>query len=226
MAISPMAVTIRRKKLGVLIRNARRESGRSPEECAQAIKASPDDFEGYEMGERAPSLPEIEALAFYLNLPLEYFLGQEKPVMAKPSASIQDLERLRALRNRMIGAKLRQARNQAELSLEELAEHAGIPNGDLGSYELGEQPIPLPELEALARTMDRPLADFLDNRGPIGEWRRQQRLMQQIADLPVELQDFVSKPINRPYLEIAQRLSQMSVDKLRAVAEGLLEITL
>jgi hypothetical protein len=44
--------------------------------------------------------------------------------------------------------------------------------------------------------------------------------------LPVELQDFVSKPINRPYLEIAHRLSEMPADQLRAVAEGLLAITL
>jgi hypothetical protein len=50
--------------------------------------------------------------------------------------------------------------------------------------------------------------------------------MQHFAELSPELQDFISKPINRPYLEIAQRLGEMSVEKLRAVAEGLLEITL
>ena len=43
--------------------------------------------------------------------------------------------------------------------------------------------------------------------------------------LPLEMQVFVSKPINRPYLELAMRLNDMSVDKLRGVAEGLLEIT-
>jgi hypothetical protein len=50
--------------------------------------------------------------------------------------------------------------------------------------------------------------------------------MQNFAELSPELQDFLSKPINRPYLELAQRLSEMDVEKLRAVAEGLLEITL
>ena len=34
------------------------------------------------------------------------------------------------------------------------------------------------------------------------------------------------KPVNLPYLEIAQRLSGLSVEKLRAMAEGLLDITL
>ena len=50
--------------------------------------------------------------------------------------------------------------------------------------------------------------------------------MEDFTDLPLEMQAFISKPINMPYLELAQRLSEMSVDRLRGVAEGLLEITL
>ena len=45
-------------------------------------------------------------------------------------------------------------------------------------------------------------------------------------ELPIELQEFILKPVNQPYLEIAQKLSRMSVDKMRDVAEGLLDITL
>jgi hypothetical protein len=43
--------------------------------------------------------------------------------------------------------------------------------------------------------------------------------------LPNETQEFVIQPINQPYLKIAQRLSEMSVEELRSVAESLLEIT-
>jgi hypothetical protein len=49
--------------------------------------------------------------------------------------------------------------------------------------------------------------------------------MQEFSELPSELQQFVCKPINRPYLELAMRLSDLPVDRLRTVAEGLLEIT-
>jgi len=42
----------------------------------------------------------------------------------------------------------------------------------------------------------------------------------------LDLQEFILKPVNQPYLELAQKLSQMSVDKMRDVAEGLLDITL
>jgi hypothetical protein len=43
--------------------------------------------------------------------------------------------------------------------------------------------------------------------------------------LPLEVRQFVATPVNRPYLELAMKLSSMSRDKLRAVAENLLDIT-
>jgi len=70
------------------------------------------------------------------------------------------------------------------------------------------------------------MRDFRDQNGPIGRWAIQKKAMEDFTDLPLEMQAFISKPINMPYLELAQRLSEMSVDRLRGVAEGLLEITL
>jgi hypothetical protein len=78
----------------------------------------------------------------------------------------------------------------------------------------------------LGELLERPVREFLDQHGPVGLWNTQQRAVKGFSELKPELQAFVSKPINRPYLELAQRLSEMSVDRLRAVAEGLLEITL
>jgi hypothetical protein len=40
------------------------------------------------------------------------------------------------------------------------------------------------------------------------------------------MQEFACKPVNRPYLELAMKLSNMSTEKLRSVAEDLLDITL
>jgi hypothetical protein len=53
----------------------------------------------------------------------------------------------------------------------------------------------------------------------------QQEAIQHFLELPLELQAFVSQPINKPYLELARKLSDMSTDKLRSVAEDLLDIT-
>jgi transcriptional regulator with XRE-family HTH domain len=165
-------------------------------------------------------------LAFYLQVPMDYFWGREVIDLGQKGLKIYEKDRLMRLRNRVIGASIRQARLKAGLTTLELATSADISEEQLNKYELGEVSIPLPVLEILANGINRTIKDFQDNRGPIGTWIKQQRAMQHFAELSPELQDFISKPINRPYLEIAQRLSEMSVEKLRTVAEGLLEITL
>ena len=50
--------------------------------------------------------------------------------------------------------------------------------------------------------------------------------VQQFLEMPMELREFVAMPVNRPYLQLAMKLSNMSRDKLRSVAEDLLDITL
>jgi len=226
METRPIAITIRTKKIGVLIRGARLAAGKSLEECAQAIGASSSTLEAYERGETSPTLPELEALAYYLKTPLAHFWGREIASASKPETPSDNPLRLLRLRNHIIGALFRQARLEAGLSPKDVADRAGITEEMIESYELGEQPIPLPELEVLANAVNRPIKDFQDSRGPIGTWIRQQHALQYFAELSPDLQDFISKPVNRPYLELAQRLSEMSVEKLRTVAEGLLEITL
>ena len=69
-------VTIRTKKLGVLIRDARLAARRSAQECAEAIDIRKGLFRAYEDGLRAPSLPELEALVYYLDLPIDHFWGK------------------------------------------------------------------------------------------------------------------------------------------------------
>jgi hypothetical protein len=44
-------------------------------------------------------------------------------------------------------------------------------------------------------------------------------------DLPEDVQAFVVEPGNLSYLQTAMRLSVMDVDKLRGIAEGILDIT-
>jgi transcriptional regulator with XRE-family HTH domain len=226
MTINPQVLTLRAKKLGALIRDARLASGLSLEECAHAIGVSSASFESYEMGSSSPSLPELEVLAYTLDIPMEHF-WEEQAISTRNGAKKKlQLDQLVKLRQRMIGALIRQARMSADLSLDELATDTQIPVSALESYELGNSPIPLPHLEMLSSLLNRSIRDFQDRSGPVGRWAAQQRAISDFLTLPDDLQDFVSKPINRPYLELAQRLSEMSVDKLRAVAEGLLEITL
>jgi len=226
MTVNPQSITIRTKKMAILIRNARQASGKSVEDCAKAMGVPPAQFQVYESGELAPSLPELELLAYFLDTPLDHFMGRGS-VTEPPKAERQfEPGQLVKLRQRAIGVVLRQARSEAGLSLEEVAERSSLPTENIRNYELGAVPIPLTELEALSQVLNRPLKDFQDRHGPVGTWVAKQNAMKGFLDMPSDMQIFVSKPVNWPYLEVARRLSEMSAEKLRMVAEGLLEITL
>lgn len=223
--MNPTLMTIRTKKLGVLMRSARLTCCKGLEECAEAIGVSASDLNSYELGERSPSLPELEMLTFYLQIPLDFFWGNE---LLKGNGHQRQLDpqQLRSLRQRMIGALVRKARTEAGLTLEELSEKVSMPVEHLTAYELGEEAVPLPELELLAKTFNTSIRDFQDKSGPVGSWFTKQRILSDFQELSPELQSFASKPVNQPYLEVAKRLSEMQVEKLRDVAEVLLEITL
>ena len=225
MSINPLAHSIRAKKLGVLIYDARLASRRNIQDCAQALGITNEQFQEYESGSQSPSLPEVEVLAYYLNVTLDQFWSRLSVSENLTDHQVAHVDRLIQLRQRMIGATLRQVRSQANLAPKDVAEKAGITEADLQSYELGLKPVPLPILESLIAALSSHIDYFKDQRGPVAAWMNQQRSTQQFLELPVDMQEFVSKPVNRPYIELAMRLSELSVEKLRAVAEGLLEIT-
>jgi len=226
MMINPLAISIRSKKLGVLIRDARLSHNKTVDECAMAIGVSPETFEDYELGEQSPSLPEVELLAYYLNMPFEHFWGATALSEEEDAPNKMDPTQLVGLRQRMIGVQIRKTRMGADIPLENIADRAGIAADLLEAYEMGVKPIPLPVLEALVVSLNVSIRDYQDRHSKIGQWFIQQRAVKDFLELPPEVQDFVCKPVNRPYIELAQRLSEMSVDRLRTVAEVLLEITL
>lgn len=121
---------------------------------------------------------------------------------------------------------MRQARLEAGISQKELAKVVGCSTSRISAYEHGERPIPLAELELLAQYLQLPLEHFLDDQeGPVGEWHRQQEVRRRLRELPREVQEFVVQPVNIKYLEVAMRLAEIPAGGLRAIAEGLLDIT-
>ena len=219
-------ITIRSKKLGVLIRDARMAARRSIKECADAIGSKAGIFRAYEEGRRALSLPELEMLVYYLDLPIDHFWSREIKSNAPLPIEALDLPKLLAVRQRKIGALLRQERTNASISIRNLAHETGISGARIKAYELGERSIPLPELEVLVSTLGGRIESFFDRSGPIGQWLTSEEAIQNFLELPEELRQFAAQPVNRPYLELAMKLSTMSKDKLRSVAEDLLDITL
>jgi transcriptional regulator with XRE-family HTH domain len=218
-------VNLRSRKLGVLIRDARLAARKTIPECARTTGVTTGIFRSWEEGHRSPSLPELEVLSYSLHLPLHRFWSKDATSnTASPTESL-NLPGIIGIRQRLIGALLRQLREKANMSPGALAELSGISTARLKAYELGNRPIPLPELEGLTALLGGQVEMLFDQTGQIGMWMAQQKSIQDFLLLPIELQNFVCKPINRPYLELALKLSGMSTDKLRSLAEDLLDIT-
>lgn len=218
-------ITLRTRKLGVLILDARLATRRSVNECAEALGISPDAFTAFENGETAPSLPQLEALAYFFDLPLEHFWGNESLSENMDDDSLNNAGRLAELRNRIIGTRLKMLREERGLTLEQLSSLSSIPVEQLNQDESGLTDVALPELETLAAALETRIESFFDDHGAIGAWRARQTAVRKFLDLPEQQQQFILQPVNRPYLDLAIRLSELSVDKLRGIAEGLLEIT-
>ncbi len=219
-------IVIRTKKLGVLIRDARLFARRTPQETALAMGISRGILKAYEEGRRAPSLPELEVLVYYLKLPISHFWGRDVISDDGPSTLALDLPRLMPVRQRLVGALLRQERNRANMSLKDVSYSTGLSTVRLKAFELGERPIPLPELEIILGAFGTRVEEFFDKSGPVGKWMTDQKSIGKFLELPEEMQNFVCQAVNIPYLELAMKLSEMSKGRLRSVAEGLLDITL
>ncbi len=212
----------RAKILGVLIQDARLHAGRAVDACAQVLGLEPEEFSQAEAGERVLSLPHLEVLALFLDVPLAHFWGTEV-IGQKKTIRFDDML---ALRQRVVGALLQARRQESGQSPADLAQAAGIETSDLEAYEAGQRPIPLFVLEKLGQTLDISLSHFLDlDHGPLAQHEEEHKVARRFLDLPPEMQAFITEPVNIAYLKTAMRLSEMSADKLRTIAESILDIT-
>lgn len=220
------ALAIRRKIIGVLLRGARLRSGKTKKECAEAIGVSAAMFSQFEEGARDISLPQLELLAYHLKVPVSNFFkdkDQEKLVAEEPALPA---DQVMELRNRIIGVLLRKARTDAGKSQKEIAAALGISARYLTHYEYGQKPVPVAELQQITEILGLPISYFLDEGvGRIGQHEQMQSQFERFSELPDDVREFVSRYTNLPYLRVAIRVSDMDADRIRKIAEGLLDIT-
>lgn len=217
---------VKNRILGVLLRDAREAAGRSMDDCGSLLGIPANVYESFELGVQSPSLPQLEILAYVFNLPLEHFWGTDTIAAERREDDIRDrVPELLALRQRVIGIKLKQMREKAGLSIEQVAEKAGITVQEIEALESGTMAFPINHLELITRGVQGNLKFLADGHGPVGNWLQAREEFDEFAKLPPDVRSFILKPINKSYIDLAIRLSQMEVNKLRTVAESILEIT-
>jgi len=217
--------TLRNKIIGVLLRDARLRAGKTLQDCAAVLDCSPGTVTQFELGRKPLSLPQLEILAYFLDVPLSYFLGDEG-LPAEEQQPLPSFADIMDARRRIIGVLLRQRRLEAGNSQKECAELLGCSTNRISQYEFGQRDVSIPELEALANFLSIPLERFFDETAATltRHWQAKQEV-ERFMQLPPELRKFVTEPTNVLYLQVAMRLSDASAETLRRIAESLLDIT-
>jgi transcriptional regulator with XRE-family HTH domain len=173
-------------------------------------------------------------MGLIFNIPVTYFWSDEP--IKEVDLDFPTPEAI-ALRQRIVGALLRKARIEKGRSQEQLANMLGISVNKISDYEFGRTPIPLQELETLVEQLQLSINYFLDQSLPFSAKTSTDNKQEEngytatpteLTDLPqlsAEVREFLSNPANLLYVNIAMKLSELSADTLRALAEGLLEVT-
>lgn len=222
----PQAVDNRNKIIGTLVKQARLNAGRTQRECAEILGCSPSTFSYYERGHKGLALPEIEALACFLDVPLQALLDSSQALAQEQEEEPLPLSQLMQVRERILAVQFRKCREEAGFSQEQMADLLDISSYRVSQYEAADRRIPLAELEIAAERCGRTLQHFIDEGNlPRGQAERDRRVMACLNELSPEVREFILKPTSRPYLRIALLLSAMKADSLREIAETLLDIT-
>jgi len=223
---SSQAIAIRNRIIGILVKRARLGAGKSQRECGDFLGCSPFVFSQYERGRKGMSLPQLEALAYFLDVPAASLWDEAYPEPDDPRAESLPVEQMLLLRRKILAVQFRQCRQSAGLTQKQLGKLLACSANMISQYERGKREIPLAELEIAAEQCGRALDSFLDDETiPLGQVEQDRSALAQLNELPPDVREFVLRPTNALYLRIAMLLSAMKADSLRQIAETLLDIT-
>lgn len=202
------AYVLHGKIMGALIRQCRKNAARSLEDCARFLQVDLQLLREWEYGDRAPSLPQVELLTIF-------FARQADPA---GDGGPPDAEYL-LLRQRLIGALLRAARESTRQSVEDLGASTALDSELLNAYEMGKSMIPVNHLSALAQAVERDLSDFIEPNG-VGPQPRAS-CAQTTAAAAVDPRQFLEDRRNEAFVRLAMAFRHMDRQQLHRIVDAL-----
>jgi transcriptional regulator with XRE-family HTH domain len=210
--------TERRRVICELVRIAHESSGRRTKDLAEFLGISSAAMNAIESGEKEPTLPQLEAIAFFLRTPVHTLLGIAAPPRhTAPPANLNEILRLRGY---IIGARLKQARLKQCESLAQCANAISVTPATVQMWEIGRRQPGIIELETLLTHFSLSWDDMLDlGIGPLGELQILQIQQTRFEALPADVRAFVCDPGSQAVLQLAMRLRSLSAEELRTIAD-------
>ena len=116
-----------------LLQDIRTRTNVSKKACAEALGVSTATINAYEEGRKPISLPELEVLAYLMDVPVSIFWDED--VHLAKEEEPPPLGEILQLRQRITGALLRKARLEEAQTQQDLAEVLGCTTNRISSYE-------------------------------------------------------------------------------------------
>lgn len=214
------------EKIAERVKRIRKLKNRSLHDCAKLLDISKERYHQFEEGEGVLSLPEIELLAIFLDVPI--------PSLFEPSD--RELEKLQLLsadrkpnytniRNKMIQTKLNLEMDNQDISVESLNQDTGIPLETLNSYQDTGARIPFDHLTMICDHLDISIKSLLLEQKEGNQEESMHDHLEQSQWQPEyhenENNDLVEEDTR--YQEIFRAIKSMSVKNQAEIAKVLLE---
>lgn len=143
------------------IRKIRKAKQRSIHDCASLLEVSKEHYLRFENGTAPFTLPDLELLAQFFDVPLTAFFNDsplESYSLSLPTDTLKP--QYIQLRHKMIRAKFNQLREQTGVTLDELQKETEIPKEDLLDFDDGNAPIPISSLIKIINCLGVSLDQF------------------------------------------------------------------
>jgi transcriptional regulator with XRE-family HTH domain len=236
---------LRNRILGAMIMQARLRRNFSRDDLSMATSLSLEQIIEYELGQVPIPVTDLEDITRMLQIDVADWIdsyaiptrdmtfrpyritdihqtsaGGEKP---QPESIAEQAETIKPEEE---GFEEKPSELPAEeLVLEPVVSQLEEPVNEATVPESIQEPVPTEPQPVLSQPREKPATE------PAPEQSVEQQISSKDIDflleqnLPPELVNFISNPINKQYLLLANNLSRMPADQLRRIAESLLEIT-
>ena len=206
------------------LRLARELRGKSIKESSQLLGLPSSKLRNYEKGKYVPSLPEIESLSYFYNVPLAAIFNPELLDQYVNNPDSDQLQSLIKIRTQFIATNLQISREKSGKSAKQISVETSISTSKLRKYENGDSEIPLDDLTKITGSLDLDIEELLDSQSPIGLWQKDQKQMRAFTQLPEEIQSFALAKDNQPFLSFTKKVKAIGVENLEKLADVIQKI--
>ena len=201
------------------IKKSRESRARLVKECAAILGVSSARYLQYESGKTVPALPELEALSYYLQIPLSALLS-ETSAFGYPLEQ-NSVKQYLEIRKKIIAAQLKLKREELEYTDLEVAKKSGINISRFRKFESGETSLTLIELERLVEALGLSLKDVEDKSSSIGLWQETQDQLQTLVSLLPEVKNVLAQPDIKEKLDLIRKLEKLTKEELEEIRDAL-----